>query len=272
MRLTISELQKKYNINNQTISKWIKKGLLQVQPDYKFGQAYLIEEEEFLKVKKFYWNDSQRMSYTIGWNRDIFEEIDTPEKAYWLGFILADGCLHLTHKDNFVGHFSIDISARDKEHLYKFSNFIEAQQDIVQFTTHPDTGNLLAHIQLCCSKTNKDLFELGIKPNKSGREKWITTPYPADFIRGYYDGDGYIKKDLHSIGLVGSYELLSQIQLHFFQELNIMPKTIGKHGIIYRIEYTAKDDKKKIANYLWYDNCISLNRKQKLADEIKKIC
>ena len=51
-----------------------------------------------------------------------------------------------------------------------------------------------------------------------------------------------------------------------------MPKTIGEHGIIYRIEYTAKDDKKKIANYLWYDNCISLDRKQKLADEIKKIC
>ena len=32
------------------------------------------------RTKKYYNDD------------DIFEEINTPEKAYWLGFLAADGC------------------------------------------------------------------------------------------------------------------------------------------------------------------------------------
>lgn len=272
MRLTTTQIEQKYNISPATIRKWVKKGLLSIQDNYKKGQCFYIDENELLQVKKLYWNDNSHRSYDVGWNRNIFNKIDTAEKAYWLGFILADGCLHLNNEKTFTGHFSIDISGEDKEHLYKFANFIEAQQDIVQYTTHNITGNLLAHVQLCGSETQKALFNLGIKPRKSGQEKWIDTPFPADFIRGCYDGDGYIKKDLKSIGLVGSYELLQSIQNHFLNVLNIEPKTIGKHGIIYRIEYTSKTDKKKIANYLWYDGCISLDRKQKLADEIKKLC
>ena len=42
---------------------------------------------------------------------------------------------------------------------------------------------------------------------------------------------------------------------------NIKPNKIGKHGSIYRIEYCSKEDKQKIANYLWYDGCVSLDRK-----------
>lgn len=272
MKLTNSEINTKYNIGPTTIRKWVKKGLLKPQENYKSGQPFLIDEDELLKVKKLYWNDTSHRSYNVGWNRSVFHNVSTPEAAYWLGFILADGCLHLTNLNNFNGHFSIDISGEDKEHLYKFASFIEADQDIVQFTTHSITGNLLAHVQLCCAETQKDLFNLGIKPKKSGQERWIETPFPADFIRGCYDGDGYIKKDLHSIGLVGSYELLEAIQQHFLSVLDIQPKSIGEHGTIYRIEYTSKIDKKKIANYLWYDGCISLDRKQLLAEKIKKLC
>lgn len=272
MHLTTADIANKYNINRSTIRKWIKSGLLTPQDNYRPGQPYNLDEEEFLKVKRLYWSDSCRRSYEVGWNREVFKTIDTPEKAYWLGFILADGCLHLTKKNSFNGHFSIDISGEDKEHLYKFSSFVEAAQDIVQTTTHSITGNELVHVQLCCSETNKDLYNLGIKPCKSGREQWIETPFPADFIRGCYDGDGYIKKDLTSIGLVGSYDLLNAIQQHFLTVLDIQPKTIGKHGVIYRIEYTSISDKTKIANYLWYNDCVSLNRKQALAEKIKKLC
>lgn len=184
---------------------------------------------------------------------------------------MADGCIHIQNLEKMYGHFSIDLGGKDVEHLYKFSNFIEAQQDIVQHTIHNITGNDLVHVQLSCQATLKDLYNLGIKPNKSGKEEWIDTPYPADFIRGCYDGDGYIKQNLKSIGLVGSYNLLAKIQKHFEEVLNIKQKTIGEHGTIYRIEYTSIEDRIKIANYLWYDDCVSLERKQILADKIKKL-
>lgn len=272
MRLTVSEIEKKYNIGPTTIRKWVKKGFLSIQDNYKKGQPFLVDEQELLQVKKLYWSDAVHRSYEVGWNRTVFHKIDTPEKAYWLGFILADGCIHITDSDKFLGHFSIDIGGEDKEHLYKFTSFVESTPDIVQFTTHSITGNQLAHVQLCCAETLKDLYNLGIHPRKSGEEQWIETPYPADFIRGCYDGDGYIKKDLYSIGLVGSYGLLNAIQQHFLSVLDIKPKIIGEHGTIFRIEYAAKEDKKKIANYLWYDGCVSLTRKKELAEKIKKIC
>lgn len=266
------QLEEKYGISQRTIIKWVKKFDLPIQKGWKKGQPYDIKEEDFLRIKKYYWNDRVKTTYSTGWNRDIFQNIDSPEKAYWLGFILADGCIHIQNLERMNGHFSIDISGEDVEHLYKFSKFIEAQENIVSHTTHPDTGNDLAHVQLCCQATLRDLYNLGIRPKKSGKEEWIETSFNRDFIRGCYDGDGYIKKDLKSIGLVGSYNLLSKIQTVFFKELNIVPKKIGKHDTIYRIEYTSKEDKKKIADYLWYDGCVSLDRKQKLADEIKKIC
>lgn len=266
------EIEQKYKIGASTIRKWIKEGKLPIQSNWKKGLPFDIKEEDLLRVKKYYWNDRTHTSYQVGWNRDVFQEINTPEKAYWLGFIMADGCIHVKNKEKINGHFSIDISGEDISHLYKFANFVEAQEDIIQHTTHSITGNDLVHIQLCCAATLQDLYNLGIKPNKSGKEKWIETPYYADYIRGYYDGDGYIKKNLHSIGLVGSCELLSKIQDIFYDKLNIQPKTIGNHGSIYRIEYTNLSDKQKIANYLWYDGCVSLDRKQKLADKIKKIC
>lgn len=266
------EIEQKYGISQEVIRKWIKNGKLHHQADWRKGQPFDIDEKELLGVKKYYWNDRAHNSYKKGWNRDVFKEIDTPEKAYWLGFILADGCLHVKDVDAMVGHLSIDLGGKDVEHLYKFSRFIEAQQDMVKHTTHPDTGNDLVHIQLCCTATLRDLYDLGLRPHKSGKETWIETPFHADFIRGCYDGDGYIKKDLRSVGLVGSYELLDKIQQVFLQELGVEPKTIGKHGVIYRIEYTSLSDRQKIANYLWYDGCVSLDRKQELADKIKKIC
>lgn len=266
------EIQQKYNISPDTIRKWIKTGKLHRQLNWKKGQPFDIDEEELLKVKKYYWNDRTHTSYQTGWDRDIFKEIDTPEKAYWIGFIMADGCIHIQNMETMRGHFSIDIGGNDVKHLYKFSHFVEAQEEIVQHTTHSITGNDLVHIQLCCAATLRDLYNLGLRPNKSGKETWIETPFPADFIRGCYDGDGYIKKNLTNIGLVGSYDLLSKIQQVFLQELGVEPKTIGKHGTIYRIEYTSLSDRQKIANYLWYDGCVSLDRKQELADKIKKIC
>lgn len=270
--MKVNELVKKYGVSADAVRKWIKLNKLSIQPNWRRGQPFEVDENEFLKVKKYYWNDRAHFNYKVGWNRDVFQCIDTPEKAYWLGFILADGCLHISDIKTFRGHLSIDIGGIDCNHLEKFAKFVEAQEDIIQHSIHPDTGKDLVHIQLCSTSTLQDLYNLGLRPNKSGKETWIDTPFPADFIRGCYDGDGYIKQNLASIGLVGSYDLLNKIQQHFLNVLQIEPKTIGEHGTIFRIEYTSIKDKQKIANYLWYEGCVSLDRKQQLADKIKKIC
>lgn len=47
-------------------------------------------------------------------NENIFENIDTEEKAYWLGFMFADGCINRTSD-------RIELSLKEED-LYKDSN------------------------------------------------------------------------------------------------------------------------------------------------------
>jgi len=49
------------------------------------------------------------------YNRHIFDEINTSDKAYWLGFIIADGYLN----DN-KNMLRIKLGDKDKHHLEKF--------------------------------------------------------------------------------------------------------------------------------------------------------
>lgn len=264
------ELSQKYNVPQTTIWKMIKRGLILPQNGWKRGIAYDIEENSFLEAMRLYYDEESRQICQIGYNRNIFSTLDTEEKCYWLGFILADGSL--VEENGRIAHFSINLGGIDDEHLRKFSVFIEAQQDIVKYKYHTITNNLLCYIQLCGDKFIKDLKKHGIVPKKSGFEDWIETPYPKDFIRGYIDGDGFVRKNLHSIGCVGGYGILSGIQNYFLKEFGIQKRKIYKHGTIYKIEYCAKEDKKLIAEQLWYPGCVSLDRKQALIDEIKKIC
>jgi hypothetical protein len=59
-----------------------------------------------------------------------FQNVDSAEKAYWLGFIAADGCVYTREKNATI---RIALSQKDKEHLKKFVNFMESNvvvQDI----------------------------------------------------------------------------------------------------------------------------------------------
>lgn len=73
-------------------------------------------------VKKFIINKEE---FPIGnnkrpfKNRYIFENIDNEEKAYWLGFLYADGSVGST--DNRV---ELGLSEVDKNHIEKFKQFI----------------------------------------------------------------------------------------------------------------------------------------------------
>ena len=51
----------------------------------------------------------------------FFDVIDTEEKAYWLGFIYADGYISSIDKAG----FEIALKAEDSNHLHKFNRFME---------------------------------------------------------------------------------------------------------------------------------------------------
>ena len=206
----------------------------------------------------------------IEYNRHIFDVIDTEEKAYWLGFIVADG--YLNESKNML---RIKLGNKDKHHLEKFIKFLDGDISMLKSEKHNLTGNTQWYVSTYSPNICQALKNLKVEQAKSGKEHIpdINKILYRSFIRGLWDGDGFIRETLNGIGLVGSYECLSFVQQLFQEELQIKPLKIYSHYGTYKIEYrSTKKAIPKIISYLYQKNDIALDRKMELADQIKKIC
>lgn len=123
-------------------------------------------------------------------NEDFFEIIDTSEKAYWLGFLYADGYNNCGDKR----HVTLKLQGRDGYMIKRFRDALESTHPIVDVI---DNGKPQVYIRICNKKLSMDLEKLG-----AGQCKSLILEFPADdqvpnhlvrhFIRGYFDGDGCI--------------------------------------------------------------------------------
>lgn len=118
-------------------------------------------------------------------NEAFFDEIDTQEKAYFLGFIVADGCVFVdpTRRDYFL---RIKINSRDAGLLWRFKELLNATQSVV-------TRGNLSLIDLYSRHMVDTLIRYGILPKKSRNglgSIHIPVELERHFYRGLFDGDG----------------------------------------------------------------------------------
>lgn len=116
--------------------------------------------------------------------RDYFKIIDSDEKAYWLGFIAADGCVYIGGRQHTL---SIALQRRDRHWLEHFRGIIAPGATITD-SAGPNSSTLSIGSQ----ELVHDLIELGITPRKSLTLEWPNVPEPfvMSFLCGYFDGDG----------------------------------------------------------------------------------
>ncbi len=114
------------------------------------------------------------------WSRDM---------AYVLGFFAADGNML---KNKRGAHF-IEFQITDKDLLYAIRKTLSSNHKI---TTRNRGENYKKSYRLQIG--SKEIFsclkKLGMTPNKSNTIKFPKVPklYLGNFIRGYFDGDGYV--------------------------------------------------------------------------------
>ena len=46
-------------------------------------------------------------------NEHVFEKIDTPDKAYWLGVMYSDG--YISKANSYTNYFGLSVSSKDKD-------------------------------------------------------------------------------------------------------------------------------------------------------------
>lgn len=139
-------------------------------------------------------------------DESFFQKIESEEKAYWVGFLMADGSVK---KNN----LSIGLAARDRGHLLKLKIATSFEGPITEATSTLRGKKFPSCVLLMCSKKMiGDLSKVGVVPRKS----WCAKPPESlrddlwrHFWRGVIDGDGslIICKTTNHIHLVGTKEI-----------------------------------------------------------------
>ena len=121
-------------------------------------------------------------------NENYFETIDNEHKAYWIGFLLADGCIIKNNNKSDTIKFELNI--KDKYIIDEFAKDIETDL-IVKDYKYGKKHN--AQIQIKSNKMSSDLSKYGITYRKTLKINSIPD-IPQNlirhFVRGYFDGDG----------------------------------------------------------------------------------
>lgn len=192
-----------------------------------------------------------------------FDTIDTEEKAYWFGFLLADGAVSLSN-----GRYTLRLALKstDKPHLQQFLKSLNSNVSIydIDIVRSDKTYHSVA-----ASINNKALvtalIQKGCIPNKS---LILTFPDTSiipkhlvhHFMRGYFDGDGCIHIAQNGelrFQIIGTKEFL----VKYIENLNMPPKSkFSSQGKAFAAQYSTTASSKVFA-FLYKNATVYLERK-----------
>lgn len=144
-----------------------------------------------IKLSRYGFLRPDKYSY----DKDYFKEINTEEKAYWLGFIYADGYVV---KTSLSAELGIELNIKDIDHLKKFNKSIAGNVEVKKrsrFDSRTNNTYNMCFIRFYSIQLVDNLINQGVFPNKHKDIKFpkIKEDLVRHFIRGYFDGDGCIR-------------------------------------------------------------------------------
>ncbi len=195
--------------------------------------------------------------FTYRHDPDSFKSCDSPDCAYFIGFLMADGCV--TGKNG--EKLDVLIHGKDRIILERLREFLKSDHPISV------VREKYVAFRIVSPRLTANLAQYGIVPRKTGKEqiKNIPNEYLRDFIRGYFDGDGCISKDKGSLvfNLVcASHPFLSEIQSTLKDTCDVGDVVIGEHNRgCFRFNYKGNKQVRRIRDFLYKGASMFLPRK-----------
>lgn len=195
-------------------------------------------------------------------DNNIFEKIDSEEKAYWLGFLDADGCVHSGEGDFRI---ELGLKAEDKNHLEKFKKFI-GKDNKISYRSYSNSYRY----NFRDKKVHADLIQLGCIPAKSlilefPNEEIVPNELLSCFIRGYFDGDGSFWNTNKSFGIniLSSKNFLLGLKERYplFSNYSIYPIHYDRPDKGQRIQISNKECVDQFLKDIYQNANIYLDRK-----------
>jgi len=219
----------------------------------------IVTDEQKIKRRKFHVQD------------DFFSVINTEEKAYWLGFIYADG--YIKTNADVIG---ISLAEADINHLETFKQSIKFTGKVKKYveTQGYNAGATYARIIVTSKQMKNDLIKLGVKEKKTNiltfpTEDQVSPHLLNHFLRGYFDGDGCLthlnqrKSGIWewALKIIGTREMLEGFQNFFGKHIKLYQRFPERNVNNYSLEYGGNQQVKKFMDMLYANATIYLNRK-----------
>lgn len=283
---TISNHRKKLGISATELNN-----NLRAQTDYICSQQGKKTKTQLAKelkcsasfIKKI-WSEngtSKKQGVIYFCDSAYFEQINKPEKAYWLGFIAADGNLY--RREGHQGLISISVNKKDVEIINNFKEEIQTTKPInfTQDARWPDI--IMATLQITSDKMFNDLLTIGIGIRKTFDLDFnqilsnIPPQFHSSFFLGYFDGDGSI--DIPEDGTISRSRVRIAGPIKHLEAMGITLKdaeisySIIKDKRKYTepfgsIEFKNTIEKYIFLKYLYQNKVKCLSRKKEQSEEL----
>lgn len=238
----------------------------------KFNMSY---EKTRIYLRKLGVKSTKRKPVKVtGLKLDYFKNIDDSVKAYFLGFIKADG--YVDEKRN---RLAIRIQERDVVILKRFCDAVGITQKKISYINkrkktsvhYSENRSQMVEVNI----TNKEFVSYLLDVKKESIIKKIPEKFAYDFIRGYFDGDGSInyhdiKKLKFSCNIMGSPDDDSVLQ-YILKYITGFKLYTDKRSSLPFLQTASKQTIIDFANKCFTNCYIYLPRKKQKFDFIKFI-
>lgn len=200
----------------------------------------------------------QKSKYKI--DEKFFEKIDSGPKAYFLGFLYADG-----YNSKYHNRTLIEVVERDKDIISYFKKILKTNIPIRIHKNKTSSGNNSYILDISSEKISNDLHNLGCIYKKSfslqfPSEGQVPKKLLCHFVRGYFDGDGYISKveNANRITIVGTFDFLASLNnvldyhLDFCGKISLAHSKYKSEDLkMYRLDVCKQADIVKFGKWIY---------------------
>lgn len=238
---TIRNIASSYNVDPRTVSSFLKQ----------FG----------INIKK----PHPPKIYSV--KEDIFQNIDTEEKAWVLGFIYVDGYI-----DSSKTKLKFTLAEKDRDVLEKIKSVLRSNSPIkrkerkqikgTDYFGSPAITLMISNSQIC-----QDLEKHGAFYKKSLKLSFpffLKEELIKHFIRRYFDGDGCITFGRHNfpkISIASNKEFLEGVHDVLLKENIISNIYASNRSQVNSLEINAKLSVEKFLDYIYQDATVFMERK-----------
>jgi hypothetical protein len=191
-------------------------------------------------------------------NEHYFDRMDTAEKWYWYGFILADGCV-FSRRDGRERLFQLRLAERDRTHLEEFSQALSYEGPIRRVVPPPASRwepsvTIAIYSRALCTR----LLELGLVQRKSfdGHPlPSVPAMFTQPFVRGHFDANGYASVDRETrnfnIGFSGTPRMMRWLHAWIRHVSGVGGGSFSHRGSCGELKYRGNRQVRRLATWLY---------------------